>query len=212
MILHHGILKYLARVDFATRAQLAYWCKVQPSTISKAARQLLDLGLVRANLQTRPVIWYLSHAGAAMLNVTPPAARRRFSWSVMAHACHRNVLEVALHRRQEGFRFLPRLSLLKQGFNPAHGEHAGIDAAHKSWFVLLDDYLMASGRIARSWRRRHTPNRKYWPDSTGRAWCDIMHRYVVACTDPMHAATHRAWISAHHIPADVIDIPALWPL
>ncbi len=128
----------------------------------------------------------------------------------MAHACHRNAVEIVLDRQRGGFRFLPRPVLWKQGFNPAHGERAGIDAAKISWLVLLDDYLMVSGRIARCWHRRHTPYPKYWPDLTGRAWCDVMQRFVVGCTDPAHAARHRTWIATHDIPAYVIDIPALW--
>ncbi|MHB8453228.1 MAG: hypothetical protein ACYDDO_00755 [Acidiferrobacterales bacterium] len=208
----HEILQNLGRVDFATRGQLAYWCKVQRPTISRAASELFELGLVETNWQTRPAIWYLSHAGAAMINVVLPAGRRRLSWSIMSHACHRNAVEIALHDHYGEFRFLPRRVLLKQGFNPTHGEHAGIDATGKSWFVLVDDYLMNSRRIARAWRRRHTPELKYWPDATGRAWCEVMHRYIVACTDPIQAATHRVWLADCDIPADVIDIPALWPL
>ncbi len=128
----------------------------------------------------------------------------------MAHACNRNSLEIVLDRQLGAFRFLTRAALLKQGFNPAHGEHAGIDAAQISWLALLDDSLMASARIARVWRRRHTPDPRHWRDATGRAWCDVMQGFVVGCTDPERAAWHRVWIAAHEIPAYVVNIPALW--
>ena len=208
--LHHEILRQLGRVHFATGTQLAHWCRVRPATISRATAWLSNLGLVHACVLPRPAIWTLSGAGAAVCVRTAFVRRSRPSWSLMAHACHRNTLEIALDKQQGGFRFLSRAALLKQGFNPARGEHAGIDATEISWLALLDDYLMASARIARVWRRRHTPNPRHWPDATGRAWCDVMQRYVIGCTDPVRAARHRAWIVAHDIPAYVIDIPALW--
>lgn len=209
--LDHAILRSLGRVEFATRAQLAHWCGVDPATASKATGRLRELGLMWANDHVRPVIWHLSHAGAETINIRAPTEGRRISWSVMAHACHRNALEIELGRRHGGFRFLSRQSLLKQGLNPVHGEHAGVDETSKSWFVLLDDYLMTSRRIASSWNRRHVPTRKYWPEATGRAWCEIVQHYIVCCTDRAHAETHRRWIAAHDIPADLTVIAPLWP-
>ena len=209
--LHHEILCQLARVHFATGTQLAHWCRVRPATISRATARLSDLGLVHVCVLPRPAIWTLSGAAATASPRTAFVQRSCPSWSLMAHACHRNALEIVLDKQQGGFRFLSRTALLKQGFNPARGEHAGIDAAGISWLVLLDDDLMASARIARVWRRRHTPNPGHWPDATGRAWCNVIQRYVIGCTDPVRAARHRVWIAAHDMPACVTDIAALWP-
>lgn len=209
--LDYKILDSLSRIEFATRAQLAYWCGINPATASKTMARLLDIGLLSAVTTTRPAIWHLSHSGAQIVNAKAPTDGRKITWSVMAHACHRNALEIELTARNGQFRFLSRQALLRQGFNPAHGEHAGVDGGNRCWFVLLDDYLMASRRIARSWQRRHAPDRNHWPDPMGRTWCEVMQRYLVCCTDAIHAESHRAWIATHDIPADLMEMKPLWP-
>lgn len=105
---------------------------------------------------------------------------------------------------------LPRPTLLKNGFNPGHGEHAAKDAAGKTWFVLLDEYLMASDRIKRVWTRRHVPNKHYWPDSTGRKMCEVAHGYLAVSTDEANAERHRACILKECLPADVLTNKPLW--
>lgn len=206
------ILERLADVRFSTNAQLASWCKVQAPAISKAVQRLNELDLVDGVLMTRPMILRLTCAGGRAVNQPQPYDRRHVSWSVMAHACHRNELALVMAEAVPGFRFASRLSLLKQGFNPGHGEHAAVDGNGMSWFVLLDDFLMGSDRIARAWTRRHAPNRKYWPDPTGRAWCDVAQRFLVACTNERHSQRHREWILKHRLPAEVREITPLWKI
>jgi hypothetical protein len=208
--LQHRILERLADVRFSTNAQLASWCKVQPPAITKAVQRLIDFGLVEGSLITRPMILHLSYAGGQILNKPQPYERRYTSWSVMAHACHANVVQEMMLEKHPGFRFLSREALLKQGFNPGHGEHAAVDDTGIAWFVLLDDFLMGSDRIARAWTRRHTPNRKYWPDHTGRAWCEVVQRFLVACTDEQHSLRHRKWILKNKLPAEVMQLSPLW--
>ncbi|MDA8362526.1 MAG: hypothetical protein M0Z84_01620 [Gammaproteobacteria bacterium] len=201
--LQREILSMLGRLGFATGAQLAYWCRVPPQSVTRAARLLSGCGRVGVCAVPRPAIWCAGACGAH-------ARVASVSWRLMAHVCHRNALEILLDRRLGGFRFLPRTVLLRQGFNPTHGEHAGIDGSGRSWLVLLDDIQMASARIGRTWYRRHTPSSRHWPDPAGRCWGEVMQRYVVACTDPDQAQRHRIWIAAHDVPVTVIDIPALW--
>ena len=123
-------------------------------------------------------------------------------------SCER--VEEVMVKKHSGFRFLTREKLFKHGLNPAFGEHGAMDEEGKAWFVLLDDYLMTSDRITRSWTRRHTPNLKYWPDHTGRAWCDVAQRFLVVSTDDQHAARHRKWILNHRLPAEVMRLTPLW--
>ncbi len=209
-ILQQLILERLADVQYSTNAQLARWCKVQAPAITKSVQQLLADDLVDGSLLTRPMILHLTYAGGKMLNKPQPYGRRHASWSVMAHACHVNAVQEAMVKNHSGFRFLAREDLFKQGLNPAFGEHGAMDDEGNAWFVLLDDYLMTSDRITRSWTRRHTPNKKYWPDPTGRKWCDIVHRFLVACTDEQHAARHRKWILKSRLPAEVTQLTPLW--
>jgi hypothetical protein len=204
------ILEQLARVQFATQKQLITWCGVNATSISTSVRGLIETGLIDGSLLSRPQLFHLTSAGARLVNVHMPAGGRHASWSVMAHACHLNSFEIEFAKHHPGFRMLSRLALLTKGLNPAHGEHAAVDGEKKTWFVLLDDYLMASDRITRSWERRHTPNLKYWPNHTGRTFSELTHHYIVVTTDPNQAERHNAWIEKHGISAEVLTIPAIW--
>lgn len=208
--LQHGILDTLGRVNYATAGQFAHWHQVSVSAISRVLAKLIDAGLVRCEDNSSPSIWRLSFRGASVIRTPLPAGRRYPSWSVMAHGCHRNATEIALQSRFPEFGFLSRLALMKQGFNPAHGEHAGVDTRGTSTFVLLDDYLMQPERIAHSWGRRHTPNRKYWPDPAGRVWGEVMQRFIIVSTDPLHLNNHREFLAEHPLPADLLYVEALW--
>jgi len=202
------ILSHLARVAFATSAQLRVWLDVDQSNISRALSDMVEQGLVETT-QNRPAVVYLTHAAYSILQQPMPAGERHASWSVMAHACHKNAFEI-LKNQQGEFRFLSRLSLLRQGLNPAHGEHAALDEEGKTWFVLLDDYMMAPDRIKRSWSRRHTPNKKYWSDPTGRVWRDVAHHYVVVTTSEHQAERYRVYVADQGIPATVELVSAIW--
>lgn len=208
--LQQNILERLADVQYATNAQLARWCKVQAPAITKAVQQLIAEDLVDGSLLTRPMILHLTYAGGKLLNKPQPYDRRHASWSVMAHACHANAVQEKMLEKHPSFRFVSRVDLLKQGFNPGHGEHGAVDDSGIAWFVLLDDFMMGSDRIARAWTRRHAPNRKYWPDHTGRAWCEVVQRFLVVCTDSQHAIRHREWILKKRLPAEVMQLTPLW--
>lgn len=209
--LDHELLRQLARLRFATREQLAYWCKVHPATVSQRLQLLTEDGLVNGERQTSPAIWRMTFAGSTLLQVPMPAGRRQASWSVMAHTCHANQAEITLRDSvYSGFRLLDRLTLLRQGFNPAHGEHAGVDEKKVSYFVLLDDYAMQPERIGRSWRRRHAPNPKYWPDNTGKVWSEWVNNFVVITTDPERVTTHQQFATKNGLPADVLQMRHLW--
>ena len=208
----HCILEQLARVQYATRPQLAYWCGVTVQAISTSAQGLFEQSLIDGSLFSRPMIWGLTHAGGKVLDISMPSGGRASSWSVMAHACHLNAIEITFAKQHPGFRIVSRKALLKRGLNPAFGEHAAVDASGNTWFVLLDDYMMPSYRIARSWMRRHTPNLKYWPDHTGRAWSEVAHLFLVVSTDTRQAERHITWIEKKGIPAHVSSIQALWKI
>lgn len=208
-----ALIDQLGRLAFATQDQLAYWVPVQKPQVSKTLAQLVDRQLVDAHDLVRPFVWYLTHSGARVAGVRLPAGRRHASWSVMAHQCHVNELEIALRAGEPDFRWHTRLELLRHGFNPAHGEHAGsakvADKARLT-FALVDDYYMGPERIQRSWKRQHTPNKKYWPDPTGRAWHTSANRFLVCTTDPAQAQRHRDWIEQAALPAEIVTIDPLW--
>lgn len=208
--LQNAILAKLGEVQFATPKQLQIWCGVQHPAISKAVAVLLNEGLIDGYLHSRPAILHLTTVGGRLLDKPLPAGRRNASWSVMSHACHLSEVQTLMATSRSGFRVLPRDVLFQQGLFPAFGEHGAVDGEGKSWFVLLDDYLMTSDRITRSWTRRHTPNKKYWPDPTGRAWRDVVQRFLVVSTDESNAARHRAWILKNHLPAEVVHLTPLW--
>jgi hypothetical protein len=209
-VLQKKILDQLAQVQFATNTQLVKRCGSHASHVSTAVKALLNVGLIDGSLLTRPMILHLTPACCRRLDVPMPSGGNHSSWSVMAHACHLNAAGELLAAEHPGFRFLSRRTLLKQGFNPGHGEHGATCDSGTSWFVLLDDYLMGSDRIKRSWTRRHTPTLKYWPDPTGRAWCDVAQRFLVISTDADQAERHRKWILKDQLPADVMTIKPLW--
>ena len=208
--LQNLILEQLAQLQYATPPQLKRLCGSQQPDISRAVTALTEAGLIDGSLQTRPMILHLTSLGAKLLNVSLPAGKRHASWSVMAHACHLNELQQMMVNQHAGFRFLSRVELLKQGLHPAFGEHGAFDGKGRSWFVLLDDYLMTSDRITRSWTRRHAPNQKHWHDPTGRAWRDVVQRFLVVATDEEHAARHRQWIVESELPAEVMLLKSLW--
>ena len=208
--LQNLILEQLVKVLFATNRQLASLCAAKASNTSNALKELINIGLIDGFLHSRPMILHLTPAGCRLMGVPMPSGRRQASWEVMAHACHRNAAAEMLAARHDGFKFLSRLTLLKQGFNPGHGEHGAVDDTGTAWFVVLDDYLMGSDRIKRAWTRRHVPNQKYWPDPTGRKMSEVAQEFLVVSTDEANAERHRARILKEGLPADVLTLKALW--
>lgn len=209
--LQRRVLEQLAAVQCATLSQVCAFIDYKNQThISTAANDLANFGLIEIEPFTRPRIYRIAYPGCALLGSPNPSGRRLPSWSVMAHLCHRNDLAIVMAKAVPGFRFLSRLALLEQGFNPGHGEHGAVDDNGTSWFVLLDDYLMGSERIARAWRRRHTPNQKHWPDPAGRAWGEVAQRFLVVTTDAGQAELHRARILRDRLPAEIMIIKPLW--
>ncbi len=204
------ILAKLGEVQYATPKQLQDWCGVKQSTIYDANNVLLNEGLIDGYLHSRPAILHLTTVGGRLLDRALPAGRRNASWSVMSHACHLSEVQTLMAASRPGFRMLSREDMFKQGLNPAFGEHGAIDDEGKSWFVLLDDYLMTSDRISRSWTRRHTPSKKHWPDPTGRVWRDVVQKFLVVSTDEPNAVRHRAWVLKNRLPADVVQLTPLW--
>ncbi len=208
--LQSQLLEKLGAVHFATQAQLCAWTGQARSNVSVALTALFNLEFISGELLASPRIFYIARGGCDFLGIPPPSGRRLPSWSVMAHACHRNAVAFAMAESDPGFTFLSRLALLKQGFNPGHGEHCAVGSDGTTWFVLLDDFLMGSDRIARAWTRRHSPNPKYWRDPTGRVWRDVAHKYLVVTTDEKQAERHRARIERDRTPAEVMTIKPLW--
>jgi hypothetical protein len=128
----------------------------------------------------------------------------------MSHACHANEAELALGQRHAGFHLLDRVTLLKHGFNPAHGEHGGVDVTQEAFFVLLDDYAMQSDRIEHAWTRRHVPHRAHFPDATGKAWREAVQHFYVVTTDAGRAKAHQYYLNERGLPAEVLSVKALW--
>jgi len=209
--LQEKILEALVQRHFATPGQLQTLCAAQKWDISRSVDALHSLELVDVHSMVRPHICCLTNRGAAVLNSALPSGGRRPSWSVMAHACHRNAFEIAMREKHSRFRFFPRLALLKQRLNPAHGDHAAlIDDTSTTWYVLLDDYLMPPKRLTHRWTREHRPSVRHAQPGPRRRWRDVANAFVVVCTDEKHAARHRAVIARDRLPAEVYELEAIW--
>lgn len=206
-----AILTSLKRCTCATAAQLAAFAGVQVPAISKAVGPLLDERFVVIEDVLRPAVYRLAWRGAVYVGATTVAAKRRPTASTLMHYCHRNAAELTLSAHISGFKFLPRSTMLRQGLRPSHGEHGAIDKNNTAYCVLLDDYLMPSYRLRRTWDRRHTPDGNYFEDSTGRRWRDIVNQYLVVTTDSRQAERHEKWAVKNEIPVLVETIPPLWP-
>ena len=206
------LLKSLARVKFATRTQLAHWCGVHPSSASKRLIRMESANMITSDDHQQPTIWSIKHSAAALMLTSMPAGGRRASWSVMAHTCHRNAVEILLgaENATQGFRFLERQFFWRRGLNPAHGENGGVDQDKRAYLVLLDDYLMKPDRIGHTWARAHKPPRQYFDGHRNITWSEIVNHYLVVTTDEVRAEQHAAWIERHTIPARVLTIKPLW--
>ena len=222
MATRDGIMEQLAINEFATPAQLAALCQVQLPAISKAIKQLQTQSMIVTEPGFRPSVLRLSFKGARMLGKRLPSGKRSPSAAVQQHACHRNEAALVLSEKYEGFQWTPKSQLLSHGLRPALGEHAATDAEGCAHLVLLDDYLMTSDRILRSWTRRHTPDTRHYPVHIGQRWCDLANNFVIVTTSEDQAHRHQTWIEQHHkkvrqgdarLPdIDIVAIDPLWVL
>lgn len=203
------VLQTLARVQFVTAAQLAVWCGISLRAVCTGLEALYEMNLVDMGADTKPQIWLLTHAGAARMQVPMPSGRRHSSWSVMQNAVHRNAVEILLAQDHSGFHFMTRHQLYKKGFNPSHGEYAGVEAKGTTWLVLVDDYMMESRVIEKHWNRIHRPPRRYWPD-VGRSWSSTANKYLVVTTSLEHLKRHDGFVKSNNVPADVLYLKPLW--
>jgi hypothetical protein len=216
------IIQQLSMNDFATPAQLATLCDVQMPAISKATKQLQAQRMVVLEAGFRPSVLRLSYKGARMMGKVLSSGKRNPSAAVQQHACHRNEVALALSKIYPGFQWTEKKQLLAHGLRPAQGEHAATDQSGRAHLVLLDDTLMASSRIARSWTRRHTPDTNHYPVHNGQRWCDLANNFVIATTSDTQAARHQQWIEKanknrrdgeRRLPEiEIITIKPLWDL
>lgn len=205
------ILDTLGRVSFATAKQLATFCGVVIPSVSKALSALEASNIVIKESFIRPNVWRLTNKGAAILDINLPSGKRDPSSSVLRHTCHRNQVEIEFNEKYGNFRLYSRLSLLKNGLRPAFGEHAGGTKAGRTFFILLDDYLMPSSRIKNSWTRTHKPDGKYYEDTTGRKWNEVANEYFVITTDSSQFKRHKKWIKNNNIAGcHVMKTEPLW--
>jgi len=206
------LLQTLARLKFATRAHLAFWCDVHVSTILRRLRVLQKAGMIVANENREPMIWSIKNLAAKLMLISPPSGGRRASWSAMSHACHANEVEIMLNTAKDskGFCFINKIKLLERGLHPGFGEHGGRDDANKDYLILVDDYMMKPERIGHTWTRIHHPPRKFFDGNRQLSWSKIVNHFIVATTDEFRAEQHAAWIERHEIPARVITIKPLW--
>lgn len=222
MATRENIMDVLSQNDFATPAQLASFCGVQLPAICKATQQLAAKSLIVVESGFKPSILRLSCTGARTMDKALTSGKRTPSASVQQHACHRNEVGMVLAAKYPGFAWTPRLQLFKHGLRPAIGEHGAVDAANQAYLVMLDDYVMASNRILRTWTRRHAPDMNYYHDHTGRRWCDLANHFIVATTSEKQAERHRKWITRYNkdckspdarLPdIEVVCVEPLWSL
>jgi len=217
-----NIMAQLSMNDFATPAQLAAFCDVQMPAISKAMKQLQSQSMVVTEEGFRPAVLRLSFKGARMMGKVLPSGKRSPSAAVQQHACHRNEAALILSKKYAGFQWTPKTQILAHGLRPALGEHGAIDNDGRAHLVLLDDYLMSSDRIMRSWTRQHAPDTNHYPLHNGQRWCDLANNFVIATTDSEQAKRHHQWITNYtkkgragdsRLPdIDIITIAPLWDL
>ncbi len=217
-----NIMAQLSLNDFATPAQLAALCQVQLPAISKASRQLQSQSMIVTEAGFRPAVLRLSFKGARMMGKVLSSGKRSPSAAVQQHACHRNEVALILSKKYPGFQWTQKAHILAHGLRPALGEHAAMDNNGRAHLVLLDDYLMTSDRILRSWTRRHTPDPKHYPVHNGQRWCDMANHFVIATTHIAQATRHQQWIDSHNknvrkgdrrLPQiEIINIAPLWNL
>lgn len=193
-----GIMAFLTNNYFATPAQLAKACAVQLPAISKSIKSLQAQNLVISEAGFRPAIFRLSSTGARMMDTMVSSGKRTPSAAVQQHACHRNEIAFMLSDKYPGFAWTPKKQLLSYGLRHALGEHAATDKTGCSHLVLLDDYLMASNRIARTWTRRHAPDLDYYSDHTGQRWCDLANNLIIATTSIDQKKRHLKWVEQYN--------------
>lgn len=216
------IMAQLSKNDYATPAQLAAFCHVQISAISKASKQLQLQRMIVIEEGFRPAVLRLSFKGARMMGKILPSGKRSPSAAVQQHACHRNEAALILSKKYPGFEWTPKTQVLAHGLHPARGEHAAMDNSGCAHLVLLDDYQMASNRMLRCWTRRHTPDTDHYPVNNGQRWCDLANNFVIATLSTEQADRHQQWLAAAHkivkergmrLPAiEIISIEPLWAL
>ncbi len=203
------VLESFKRLGYATLNQVQYWSE---NTLAHVWRSLVYLqsgGLVECEKQVRPHVWKLSRMGSRLVGQPLPSGFRQSSWSVMAHICHRNQVEIFLRESLSGFQFLKKTALLRLGLNPSHGEHAGKQEG-KILFILLDDFLMGSDRITRVLSRAHKKNPKYCKLNRSVNWSMVLNDYLVVTTDRYQQTKHERWINKKNIKAELIYLPPLW--
>lgn len=203
------ILHNFKHLDYATVEQLQYWAGVSQAGVRKTLFFLQDAGLVDDEKQVTPHVWKLSRMGSRLVGQPLPSGFRQSSWSVMAHICHRNQVEIFLRESLSDFLFFKKTALLRLGLNPSHGEHAGKQDG-KILFILLDDYLMGSDRITKVLSRAHKKNPKYCKLNRSVNWNMILNSYLVVTTDRYQQTKHERWIKKKGIEAELIYLPPLW--
>ncbi|MFQ5543874.1 MAG: hypothetical protein ACE5FY_05935 [Nitrospiria bacterium] len=204
-----AILEGFKRLHYATVNQLHYWSGVTLAPVRKSLLSLQAAGYVECEKQVRPHVWKLSRTGSRLVAQPLPSGFRQPSWSVMAHTCHRNQVEMVLRKRLSSFMFLKKTALFRLGLNPSHGEHAGTQAG-KIFLILLDDYLMGSDRITKVLSRAHRKNPKYCNLNRSVNWNMVINRYLVVTTDPHQKSLHERWIKKQNIQAELVYLPPLW--
>jgi len=204
------ILEGLKRLNYATVNQIHYWSGVSLAPIRKSLFALRAAGFVECEKQVRPHVWKLSRTGSRLVDEPLPSGFRAPSWSVVAHTCHRNQVEMLLRKGLSNFMFLKKTALFRLGLNPSHGEHAGVQAG-KLFFVLLDDYLMGSDRITKVLSRDHRKHPKYCSLNKSVNWRMVLGRYLVVTTDLQQKSRHERWIQKQKINAELLYLPPLWP-
>jgi hypothetical protein len=209
---HRKVLEALAARQFATEGQLEALCAMKQPFVNRTLRALEDNAMVEAvHMQSKPYVYCLAARGAAALAINLPSGGRDAAWPVIAHACNRNAFEIKMREQYPRFRFLTRLSLLKQGLFPARGDHAAlIDDTATTWYVILDDWQMPPRTLVHRWTREHARSLRHAKPGPARRWRDVANRFIVACTDSRHAEDHRRVITEQKLPAEVVVFEGPW--
>ena len=206
-----GVLETLSRLRFATRDQLLYWSELTDvSSIGRITNKLVSQGLVTCIDVVPPRVYGLTDAGYKQTAVPP--FRRRTQFNVVQHYCHRNAVEITLRQRYSKATFQSRHFCLRHGLLPARGEHL-FTLNSQFGLALIDDQLMHSARIERSWLRIHKPDQRDYQLAAGNVlhcWRDAVQQFYVFSTDVEAVKRHQHFVHEKSIPATVDYLQPIW--
>ena len=204
------IMSLLVRLRFATVQQLMFWVGAEhESSVSRPCGQLLRSGFIEQHADLSPRAYRLSRKGSQMLSTN--YRRSWLSFAALQQSILKNDVEIHLRKMYPKTIHIEKTKLLTIGLNPAVGEY-GFKHGKQLFFVLIDDYLMASKRILHCWDRQHTPSHAHYDIKQGGFvnWRSYADQFFLFCCDEDQLKQHQEFAEKHKIPLQSAYLPATW--